>query len=1755
MADSFTIRVNTPGVEPAIKKLERLNVQLKEAQAYSSKPITIGVNTAGAEKGVTALNTATKQTGIVAADAVKKFAAWYAIAGVVTGVTGAFKDALTTMKAVDTQLTNIQKVSGMSAQSLKQIGDAAYEVASQYGVAADEYLSAVYTFQKAGLGTESAKLGELATKTMLVGDTTADVASQFLIATNAAWNMGGSVEKLSMVVDQADYINNNYATSLDKLSEGMPIVASTAANMNMSIEETMAVLGTITAKTQESGRKAATAWRALAMNLAGELGTITDETGESIEVTEASVKSVSDALKIYGNDAVKAAQATGQVINPMDAVVSLAEAYRNGLLNDIQLQDILMNVGGKLRTNQLTTLVRDLASDTSTYRDILEHLPGAMGTADAEIGIKLSSWESKTQILKNTWTELISHMANTGALKGTVDGLTAVVNILDTVPGRTALTVAALATLSGVMKTLAATTLAQNLAGVAKSIVLIGSALSSMLMGSLSVKAGLAAIAGIIGPAGLIVAGLTAVYGLYKGISALTVTTQESVSRYTDFVAEKQALEDELAALQAIKDSGGALTQEEQTRLKVLQDQTAELEKQAEAERQKLINAAGDALGEGWTAVDTFAGAYTGTDLGDIETLKEYGVAIDEADLRTKRMASSITAMRQTLSDLAPVYEYLTDEQKAQYDGTAELVTAYDAGGNALTAFMAALANGYTAEELAAGKVKEYNAALEETQAANEAAAAAAEEHASALSPLEQNIQGATAALQQLNDELQKGDQDDAFKGYAEAYDKLMQEIEAGRTNSNTFTSTFEALFGDISQYDGDIDAMIEHARNLEGVFGDADSAGWGLVEALEGMVDANGNLEDGQGNVIASLEETDEGYNLQINDLEALAEKLGITTEAMQGLDSALNVFGIETGGIDDLLAGLDELGVKVEVLDDGLAHINASQLETVLEEAGKTKEEIAAVEKALQEADNVSLDGPIQGQKQVASEAENAKGKTDEAKSAMDFLKQAIDVISSDPLQRVATAAGNISTQVNNAISAVGNLQTKLNSLHVPNLSLPFFAEGTSGAPGGPALVNEEGPEIIKEGSKARIAGGGYPTVTNLKPGATVYTAEETSEMLGGTGLFQHANAYAGGIVGKVAGGINKLNSSFHSLRSPKKTTTKKTSKKGGKSSGKSGGKSGSGSSTKKSSGGGGSSGGGSSSSGGGSSTSDDEDKEKREGYKNQIDLLESELKNLEKTNATMDVRIAKQRELQGAIHDYAEYLRSTDPDGKDVKTKKEIVDLSNDWLDVQEDITDEYADQKKAERESYETAIDLEEARLKNLEAQEAPMDVRIAQMREVQKSYHEMANYLRGQGASEEEILELSTKWYKVQQDITEEYEKEREHLEKIAENLQKELEQAIGAELDRAKEARDREIEAIDAELDRMRKQKEAQKEIITLDEKREAVLKAQQKVLDAQNERTIRIYNAEKNQWEWIADQSKVNNAKDALSKAKDDLDSYKDELAYNAAVDALNARKEAINAAYDDLEAEMKGIVEAFEEPARDIATIMADVAENSFPRVKAQIDNLDKALGDLNNYINAAVGNDTGGSVAGGPKTEKKRVGGGTVSVSTKDYSKDTTDYSALMDKAKTYDEYQYWEGERNKKIAAQGIDVEASGYRTNEEIYAGKTFDKGGVLRGKGGIKATSGNEMILPPGITDAMLSPGSDATFMRRAAEMGYLYGATNKPPATSGATYAGLGSNTYNSGGNIYINGMKIDDQTAVQAFKCFLQSTGALAVYKNQMA
>lgn len=198
---------------------------------------------------------------------------WQLTRDAVNALVQELKAALETMKDVDTELTAIQKVTNNTDAQMSKIGEHGYDVASKYGVSVTDYLSSVGSFSKAGYKEMSEDMAELATKTQLVGDVNADTANKFLLSADAAFKLEGNVAALSKVLDAANTIENEYATEIQKIAEGFPLVANVASMANMTAEQLTAALGTITAATQESGSMAARAMRALILNIMGDTET------------------------------------------------------------------------------------------------------------------------------------------------------------------------------------------------------------------------------------------------------------------------------------------------------------------------------------------------------------------------------------------------------------------------------------------------------------------------------------------------------------------------------------------------------------------------------------------------------------------------------------------------------------------------------------------------------------------------------------------------------------------------------------------------------------------------------------------------------------------------------------------------------------------------------------------------------------------------------------------------------------------------------------------------------------------------------------------------------------------------------------------------------------------------------------------------------------------------------------------------------------------------------------------------------------------------------------------------------------------------------------------------------------------------------------------------------------------------------------------------------------------------------------------
>ena len=354
-----------------------------------------------------------------------KMLQWQVMGTIVSKTIGAFRDAISTMKAVDDEMVTVRKVTDFTAEQMEKLRDRAYETASAYGEAADEYLNSVAAFARAGYGEQADTLAELATKTKLVGDTNAETAQQFLLSVDAAYQYKGNIDALTKVLDGANEIDNKYATSIEKLAEGLGTVAPVAAQAHVGIDELTAAIGTITAVTQRSGSEAARAFRALVLNIVGDTKT---EIDEGVTWTTGEIAGLKDVIRQYAPAAYEAAKATGEVIDPMEAIGGLAQSMKDGLLTEQKLMEMVSDIGGKLRTSQLLALIQNW----DMYQSMLQDYANAVGSADKEISNAMDSWTRKTNILKNEWAEFIQSIVSTDAVKGGLDVLIGTMEVLNT---------------------------------------------------------------------------------------------------------------------------------------------------------------------------------------------------------------------------------------------------------------------------------------------------------------------------------------------------------------------------------------------------------------------------------------------------------------------------------------------------------------------------------------------------------------------------------------------------------------------------------------------------------------------------------------------------------------------------------------------------------------------------------------------------------------------------------------------------------------------------------------------------------------------------------------------------------------------------------------------------------------------------------------------------------------------------------------------------------------------------------------------------------------------------------------------------------------------------------------------------------------------------------------------------------------------------------------------------------------------------
>ena len=184
--------------------------------------------------------------------AMEKFPIWMIASTAFYGVVATFREFGTVIFDIDKKMTDLKKVMSPDTD-FGAIFERATASAETFGKTISEAMDAYNMFAKQGFkGEELETLANAGLVAGNVGDIEAGKASEYLTASILQWNK--ETGEAMGVVDSWNEISNNFATTVENLAQGQAKAGATARALGMDFDQLNAVVGTLNARTKQSGK-------------------------------------------------------------------------------------------------------------------------------------------------------------------------------------------------------------------------------------------------------------------------------------------------------------------------------------------------------------------------------------------------------------------------------------------------------------------------------------------------------------------------------------------------------------------------------------------------------------------------------------------------------------------------------------------------------------------------------------------------------------------------------------------------------------------------------------------------------------------------------------------------------------------------------------------------------------------------------------------------------------------------------------------------------------------------------------------------------------------------------------------------------------------------------------------------------------------------------------------------------------------------------------------------------------------------------------------------------------------------------------------------------------------------------------------------------------------------------------------------------------------------------------------------------------
>lgn len=344
-----------------------------------------------------------------------KFMRFYLVGGALVGIFRVFRQGIAEVIALDSALTELNKVLDVSTDELVSYTREAYKMGEVLGRTGKEVINATAEFARAGYNlAESSKLAEQAILLTNVAEgleNTAEAAG-YLIAVMKGYNL--TAQDSVHIVDLLNEVSNNYAVSTLKLAEGLQRTSGTLSQTGTSVEELAGIL-TAGYEVLRNMEKVSSGLVTISTRLRG-----ISESGEEIDGL---MPKLQETFKEFAGIDIQTVN--GEMRSTYDILKDLAGVWHT--LNDEQKAHIGYLTSGIRQSPVLNAIMLNW----QTVEQASKTAMSSTNSAIIENEKYLSSLQGRLNLLSSALSKLAYDTINSQVLKSLIDLATILVKVID----------------------------------------------------------------------------------------------------------------------------------------------------------------------------------------------------------------------------------------------------------------------------------------------------------------------------------------------------------------------------------------------------------------------------------------------------------------------------------------------------------------------------------------------------------------------------------------------------------------------------------------------------------------------------------------------------------------------------------------------------------------------------------------------------------------------------------------------------------------------------------------------------------------------------------------------------------------------------------------------------------------------------------------------------------------------------------------------------------------------------------------------------------------------------------------------------------------------------------------------------------------------------------------------------------------------------------------------------------------------------